>query len=80
MSRYWFVPAPGYDGPPIELTTGWHDKNGKFHPKHVKPPPRISRLRTRGRYRLKMAGDPSTDEHEIYAMHMRQKRARKARP
>jgi hypothetical protein len=73
MSRYWFVPAPGHDGPPIELTAGWHDRNGKFHPRHVKRSPGISRLSRQPRRRIPMVGDPSQDTHAIYAAHMAQK-------
>jgi hypothetical protein len=81
MSRYWFVPRPGYDGPAIELVHGHWTASGKFVPRNVKlSPQRISRLSKKPRTRLRMAGDPSTDEHEIYAMHMREKRARKVRP
>ena len=35
-SRSWFVPKPGYDGPPIELTCGRHTKDGRFIPKNVR--------------------------------------------
>jgi hypothetical protein len=79
MSRYWFTPRPDYDGPPIELTTGRHDRNGKFHPKHVSltgGPSRLNRSPYRRR-NFKMIGDPSTDVHEIYAMHMAEKRGRR---
>jgi hypothetical protein len=67
-ARYWFTPRPGYDGPPIELTAGWHDRNGKFHPKHVSRTGGPSRLGKRPRRRVRMVGDPSTDVREIYAM------------
>jgi hypothetical protein len=73
-TRYWFVPRPGYDGPPVVLGHGHWTKSGKFIPKNVKlSPNRISRLSKKPRTRIRMAGDPSTDEREIYAMHMAQK-------
>jgi hypothetical protein len=42
--RYWFVPRPDYDGPPIELICGHHTKSGRFIPKNVRLTPGISRL------------------------------------
>ena len=72
--RYWFVPKPGYDGPPVELTCGRHTKSGRFIPKNVKLTSGIARLSKTPRTRIRMAGDPSTDAREIYAMHMAQKR------
>ena len=74
MSRYWFTPRPDYDGPPIELTTGRHNKKGRFIPENVFLTG-ISRLSKHWR-RLPMVGDPSTDERKIYAMHMAEKRER----
>jgi hypothetical protein len=72
-NRSWFIPKPGYDGPPIELTCGRHTKSGRFVPKNVRLTPGISRL-GKMRQRLRMVGDPSTDERKIYEMHMAQKR------
>jgi hypothetical protein len=71
--RAWFVPKPGYDGPAIELVCGRHTKDGRFIPKNVKLTPGILRLSRRPRRRIPMIGDPSTDEREIYAMHMAQR-------
>jgi len=71
MSKIWFVPVPGYDGPPIELVCGRHTKNGRFIPRNVKLT-LISRL-SKKRQRIPMVGDPST-ERKIYEMHMAQKR------
>jgi hypothetical protein len=77
MSRYWFTPRPGYDGPPIELTCGHHSKSDRFIPKHVRL---TSRTRVWRKSRTtRMVGDPSRDEVEIYAMHMAAKRAREGR-
>jgi len=56
-TRYWFTPAPGYDGPPIELTCGRHTKSGRFIPKNVKLTPGISRLSKRPRTRIRMVDD-----------------------
>jgi hypothetical protein len=72
-NRSWFIPNPDYDGPPIELTCGRHTRSGRFIPKNVYLTG-ISRLSKYWR-RLKMVGDPSTDEREIYEMHMAQKRS-----
>jgi hypothetical protein len=77
VSRYWFTPAPGYDGLPIELTAGWHDRNGKFHPKHVKRSPGISRLSRKPRARIPMVGYPRNNEWAIYEMMMAEKRGGK---
>jgi hypothetical protein len=59
VGKFWFVPKPGYDGPPIELTCGRRTKNGRFIPKHVKLTP-ISRLKKRQRF--PMTGDPPPQE------------------
>ena len=67
--RFWFTPAPGYDGPRIELTCGRHTKSGRFIPKNVKLTSGITRLSKTRRTRIRMAGGPSTDVREIYAMH-----------
>ena len=81
MSRYWFEPAPGYDGPPIELTAGWHDRNGKFHPKHVKRSPGISRLSGRPRRRLQMVRDNGLHLiGDLYLAVMAEKHAGKVQP
>jgi len=72
--RSWFVPAPGYDGPPIELVCGRHTASGRFIPKNVKLTPGISRLSKKPRARIRMVGYPSIHEWEIYEMHMEQKR------
>jgi hypothetical protein len=74
--RAWFVRRPGYDGPPIELTCGHYTKAGRFIPKNVKLTAGPWRLSKPGRQRLKMVGDPSTDEREIYAAMMAAKRGR----
>ena len=73
-SRSWFVPAPGYDGPPIELVCGRHTKDGRFIPKNVRLTSSISRLSRAPRRRLPMVGDPSQDARVIYETHMREKR------
>jgi hypothetical protein len=75
--RWWFVPAPNYDGPPIELVCGRHTTSGRFIPKNVKLTPGISRLSRKPRSRIRMLGDPSTDVAEIYAMHMAEKHGRR---
>jgi hypothetical protein len=72
-TRYWFVPRPGYDGPPIELTCGRYTKAGRFIPKNVSLTGGPRRLSKKPRRRVRMVGDQSTDEREIYAMHMAQK-------
>ena len=72
--RFWFDPRPGYDGPPIELTCGRHTKDGRFVPKNVRLSPGITRLSRGPRRRIPMIGDPSQDAHDIYKMHMREKR------
>ena len=77
-NRSWFIPKPGYDGPPIELTCGRHTKSGRFIPKNVWLTG-ISRLSKR-RQRLPMVDDPSTDERKIYEMHMAQKRGHEKFP
>jgi hypothetical protein len=74
-ARYWFIPRPGYDGPPIELTCGRFTKSGRFIPKNVSLTGGPSRLTRKSRRRIQMVGDPSTDVREIYEMHMAQKRA-----
>ena len=73
-TRSWFSPAPGYDGPPIELTCGRHTKDGRFIPKHVRLTAGISRLSRSPRRRIPMVGDPSQDAREIYTAHLVQKR------
>ena len=50
-NRSWFIPKPGYDGPPIELTCGRHTKSGRFIPKNEWLTPGISRLSKHRRYR-----------------------------
>ena len=73
-TRSWFSPAPGYSGPPIELTCGRHTKDGRFIPKNVRLTPGISRLSRMPRRRIPMVGDPSQDAREIYTTHLVQKR------
>jgi hypothetical protein len=73
-TRHWFVPSPGYAGAPVELTCGRHNKDGRFIPKNVRLTPGITRLGRAPRRRIPMIGDPSRDAHEIYKMHMREKR------
>jgi hypothetical protein len=73
-TKFWFVPAPGYDGPPIELTCGRHTKSGRFIPKHVRLSPGISRLSRRPRRRPPMVGDKSHLIGDIYLAHMAEKR------
>jgi hypothetical protein len=73
-SRSWFVPKPGYDGPPMVLSCGRHTKDGRFIPKNVRLTPGISRLSRMPRRRIPMVGDPSQDAREIYTAHLVQKR------
>jgi hypothetical protein len=56
------------------LVCGRHTKSGRFIPKNVKLTSGITRLSKMPRTRIRMAGDPSADTREIYAMHMAQKR------
>jgi hypothetical protein len=79
-SKSWFVPAPGYDGPPVELVCGRHTKDGRFIPKNVRLTPAISRLNRTPRRRIPMVGDPSQDAREIYTAHLVQKRKAGADP
>jgi hypothetical protein len=76
-SKFWFVPAPGYSGPPIELVCGRHTKSGRFIPKNVKLTPGISRLSKRPRTRIRMVGDNGLHLiGDIYLAAMAEKRRR----
>src|SRR5690349_11421012 len=77
-TRSWFSPAPGYSGPPIELTCGRHTKDGRFIPKNVSLTRGISRLSKMPRRWIPMIGDPSQDAREINAAHLVQKRKARA--